>query len=346
MNSLARGCKSNVKEIGMMSAMRSYRRRVVVCWLACVAVGSATCGADAQTFPNRPLRIIVPFAAGGPNDIAARLIAEAMGPHLGQSIVVENRGGAGGLIGAETVARAESDGYTLLFGTVGPLVISPSAKALRYDPAKDFVPIGQVYRSAQVFSASPGRGKKTVAEFISYARDNPRKATIGTAGIGTLPHLTTELLKRDAAVNVTHVPYRGTNAALADLIAGQIDAIFGEVSVMAPNIESGKAIALAITSPERSKLLPSVPTMSEVGIPSLTVESWGGLLAPARVPADVLTRLEQALQKALLDASFRSPADKQGWSQVTGSRQEFSELLASETAKWSPIVRSPGFQLD
>ena len=155
---------------------------------------------------------------------------------------------------------------------------------------------------------------KSVADFLSFAKLNPGKATIGTAGIGTLPHLTTELMKRDAAVNVTHVPYRGTNAALADLIAGQIDAIFGEVSVMTPNIEFGKAVALAITSPERSKLLPSVPTMAEVGIPSLTVESWGGLLAPARVPTDVLTRLGQALQKALLEPSFRNAADKQGWS--------------------------------
>jgi tripartite-type tricarboxylate transporter receptor subunit TctC len=331
----------------MTSTMKPLWHRVLACWLICCAVvGSAICGADAQTFPNRPLRIIVPFAAGGPNDVAARLVAEALGPHLGQSVVVENRGGAGGLVGAEAVARSEPDGTTLLFGTIGPLVISPSAKALRYDPARDFNPIGQVYRSAQVFSASPARGHKTVADFIAYAKSNPGKITIGTAGIGTLPHLTTELLKRDAAVNVTHVPYRGTNAALADLIAGQIDAIFGEVSVMAPNIESGKAIALSITSPERSRLLPSVPTMSEVGIPSLTVESWGGLLAPARVPADVLARLEQALQKALREPSFRNAADKQGWSQVAGTREEFAELLARETAKWSPIVRSPGFRLD
>ena len=304
------------------------------------------CGANAQTFPNRPLRIIVPFAAGGPNDVAARLVAEALRPHLGMPVVVENRGGAGGLVGAEAVANAAPDGYTLLFGTIGPLVISPSASTLRYDPGKDFAPVGQVYRSAQVFSAKSGLGKKTVLEFLSYAKDNPGKATIGTAGIGTLPHLTTELLKRDAAVNVTHVPYRGTNAALADLIGGQIDAIFGEVSVMAPNVQSGKAVALAITSPERSKLLPSVPTMNEVGLPSLTVESWGGLLVPARVPADVLTHLEMALQKALREPSFRDAAERQGWSQVTGSRKDFSELLASETIKWSPIVRSPGFQLN
>jgi tripartite-type tricarboxylate transporter receptor subunit TctC len=331
----------------MTPATRRYWRQGLSYWLSsCLAVGLAICGADAQTFPDRPLRIIVPFAAGGPNDVAARLVAEALRPHLGQSVVVENRGGAGGLIGTEVVASAAPDGYTLLFGTVGPLVISPSANTLRYDPAKDFAPIGQVYRSAQVFSSKPELGKKTVPEFLSYAKDHPGKATIGTAGIGTLPHLTTELLKRDAAVNVTHVPYRGTNAALADLIGGQIDAIFGEVSVMAPNVQSGKAIALAITSPERSKLLPSVPTMKEAGIPSLTVESWGGLLAPARVPADVLTYLEQALVKALREPSFRNAAEKQGWSQVTGSRKEFADLLASETTKWSPIVRSPGFQLN
>ena len=334
-------------EKAVTSTMKRYRRRVVSYWLSCcLAVGMVISGADAQTFPNRPLRIIVPFAAGGPNDVAARLVAEALRPHLGMSVVVENRGGAGGLVGAEAVANAAPDGYTLLFGTIGPLVISPSADTLRYDPAKDFAPIGQVYRSAQVFSAKPGLGKKTVPEFLSYAKDYPGKATIGTAGIGTLPHLTTELLKRDAAVNVTHVPYRGTNAALADLIGGQIDAIFGEVSVMAPNVQSGKAVALAITSPERSKLLPSVPTMNEVGMPSLTIESWGGLLVPARVPADVLAHLEMALQKALREPSFRDAAEKQGWSQVTGSRKDFAELLASETVKWSPIVRSPGLQLN
>jgi tripartite-type tricarboxylate transporter receptor subunit TctC len=329
------------------SPSKSYSRRSAIFVLSgCLLIGSAIDQGVAQTFPSRPIRIIVPFAAGGPNDIAARLVAEAMGAHVGQSVVVENRAGAGGLIGAETVARAQADGYTLLFGTIGPLVISPSAKALSYDPEKDFAVVGQVYRSAQVFSANPSRRMKSVSDFLSFAKLNPGQATIGTAGIGTLPHLTTELLKRDAVVNVTHVPYRGTNAALADLIAGQIDAIFGEVSVMAPNIESGKAVALAITSPERSKLLPSVPTMAEVGIPSLTVESWGGLLAPARLPADVQARLEQALQKALREPSFRSAADKQGWSQVTGARQEFADLLASETAKWRPVVRSPGFQLN
>lgn len=322
------------------------KRWIATCWLACLAIGSAIGSAESQTFPNRPLRIVVPFAAGGPNDVAARLLADALGVQLGQSIVVENRGGAGGLVGTETVIRAEPDGYTLLFGTVGPLIISPNAKALRFDPAKDLVPIGQVYRSAQVFSASPGQGKKTIAEFLSYAKSNPGKITIGTAGIGTLPHLTTELLKRDTSLNLTHVPYRGTNAALTDLVAGQIDAIFGEVSIMVPYIETGKAVALSITSPERSNLLPQVPTMREVGIPSLTVESWGGLLAPARVPTDVLARLEQALQKALRDPSFRNTADKQGWGEVAGTRQEFAELLASETAKWVPVVKSPGFQLD
>lgn len=331
----------------MTSAMTRHGRRVVALALLCsVAVSLTISDSDAQTFPTRPLRIIVPFAAGGPNDVAARLVAEALRPHLGQSVVVENRGGAGGLIGAELVAGAAADGYTLLFGTIGPLVISPTSNKLRYDPTKDFAPVGRVYRSAQVFSANPKLGKKTVPEFLSYARDNPGKVTIGTAGIGTLPHLTTELLKRDAVVNVTHVPYRGTNAALADLIGGQIDAIFGEVSVMAPNVQSGKAVALAITSPERSGLMPSVPTMNEVGIYSLTIESWGGLLAPARVPAEVLMLLEQALQKALREPSFRDVAAKQGWGQVIGSRKEFAELLASETTKWSPIVKSLGSQLN
>jgi tripartite-type tricarboxylate transporter receptor subunit TctC len=322
--------------------------RSLMRWCACVvALGVMTTSAAPQNFPNRPVRVIVPFAAGGPNDAAARLIAEAMRPHLGQSVVVENRGGAGGLAGADAVANAAPDGYLLLLGTVGPLVIVPTAKASGYDVLKVFAPIGQVYRSAQVLAVHPKLGVKTMADLVAYAKANPGKLNIGSAGLGTLTHLAIEVLKREAGVDVTHVPYRGTAAALTDLLGGQIDALFGEVSVMTPNVRSGNVVALAITSPDRSKLLPDVPTMAEARLPALELESWGGLLTPAGVPAPVRERLEQALQKALLDTAFRSAADKQGWGEhTTTSGGAFAKLLANETAKWKPIVTSPGFKLN
>ncbi len=336
--------ENSLRGTGRLEAQNS--RSLIRLCIFVAAVGSAVSEARAQIYPSRALRIIVPFAAGGPNDAAARIVAEALRPHIGQSVVVENRGGAGGIAGTEAVATATPDGYTLLLGTIGPLVLSPSAKPLRYDPNKDLVPIGQIYRSAQVFGMTPQMGVKSVAELVKHAKAHPGHVRIGSAGIGTLPHLAIEVLKLEARVDVLHVPYRGTSAALTDLLGGQIDAVFGEVSLMAPYVRSGKLVALAITSPERSNLLLEVPTTIEAGFPALRLESWGGLLAPAGVTADVLSRLEQALQKALREPAFRSAAEKQGWGEVTGSREEFSKLLAQETAKWKPIVSSPGFRLD
>jgi tripartite-type tricarboxylate transporter receptor subunit TctC len=309
-------------------------------------LGLAAASAAAEDFPTRTVRIIVPFAAGGPNDAAARLVAEALRPQLGQPVVVENRAGAGGVAGAEAVATSTPDGYTLLLGTAGPLVVSPSAKALRYSVTKDFAPIGQIYRSAQVFAATPKLGVKTVSALVAYARANPGKVNIGSAGIGTLPHLSIEMLKREAGVNVAHVPYRGTSAALTDLLGGQIEALFGDIALVAPNIHSGKLVALAVTSPDRPKLLPEASTMIQSGFPALETESWGGLLAPAGVPRQVLMRLEEALQKALADPAFREAADKQGWSDLATSRDSFAALIARETAKWAPLVKAQGLTIN
>jgi tripartite-type tricarboxylate transporter receptor subunit TctC len=309
-------------------------------------LGLAAASAAAEDFPTRTVRIIVPFAAGGPNDAAARLVAEALRPQLGQPVVVENRAGAGGVAGAEAVATAAPDGYTLLLGTAGPLVVSPSAKVLRYSVTKDFAPIGQIYRSAQVFAATPKLGVKTVSELVAYARANPGKVNIGSAGIGTLPHLSIEMLKREASVNVAHVPYRGTSAALTDLLGGQIEALFGDIALVAPNIHSGKLVALAVTSPDRPRLLPEASTMTQSGFPALETESWGGLLAPSGVPRQVLRRLEEALQKALADPAFREAADKQGWSDLTTSRDSFAALIERETAKWAPLVKAQGLAIN
>ena len=307
-----------------------------------LAVGSAA----AQDFPNRPVRIIVPFAAGGPNDVAARLVAESLRLPLGQSVVIENRSGGGGVTGVHAAATAAPDGYTLAFGSGGPLTVSPSVKAAPYNVERDLAPIGQVYRSAQVLAVNPGLGVKSVAEFIAFAKANPGKVSMGSAGTGTLPHLSIEALKRDAGVDVVHIPYRATSAALADLLGGQINGVFGDIAVIAPNVQSGKLVALAVTSADRTKLLPEIATMRELGLPGLEVESWGGLLAPSGVPASILGRLDAALQAALADPAFRAGTEKQGWSELSTSPEAFGKLIASETARWRPIVTAPNFRLD
>jgi tripartite-type tricarboxylate transporter receptor subunit TctC len=322
-------------------------RRTSSIWLiGALAVAAATTAAHAEDFPTRPVRVIVPFAAGGPTDVAARLTAEAMRAPLGQSIVIENRGGAGGATGTDAVVNAAPDGYTLLMGGAGPLTIIPSAKTLRYTVAKDLVPIAQVWRSPQVFAVNPGLGVKTVADLVAHAKKNPGKVTVGSAGIGTLPHLSIELFKREAGIDLVHVPYRGTGAALPNLIGGQIDAMFGDVSALSPTVNDGKLTGLAITSSQRSALLPGVPTMAEAGFPTVVAENWYGLLAPAGVPPAVIKRLEAAAQAALADPTFRAGVLKQGALTMESSGAQFAELIASETARWAPIVKAIELKVD
>jgi tripartite-type tricarboxylate transporter receptor subunit TctC len=228
-----------------------------VCRLACsiLALVAWIESASAEaTYPSRPVRLIVPYAAGGPTDLAARQLAEALRVSLGGAVIVENRGGAGGIPGTEAVAQASPDGYTLLVGAAGPLVVSPSVRKLRYNVEKNLVPIAEIWRSSQVLAVSPKVGVKSVKDFVAYAKKNPGKVSAGSAGNGTLPHLSIVLMNQVAGIEMVHVPYRGTGAALPDLIGGQIEAIFGDTAVLAPNIQSGKIVALAVTSRQRSPL--------------------------------------------------------------------------------------------
>jgi tripartite-type tricarboxylate transporter receptor subunit TctC len=291
------------------------------------------------------VRIVVPYAAGGPTDASARLIAEAMRPHLGQSVVIENKGGAGGIPGTEEVVRSTADGYTLLLGGAGPLVVSPAAKRLRYDVRKDLAPLGQTWRSAQVLAVHPKLGVKSLAELVAYAKANPAALNAGSAGVGTLPHLSIEMLNQAAGIKIVHVPFRGTGAALPNLLGGQIELMFGDVAVLAPNIETKNLIALAVTSPERSPRLPDLPTVAEAGFPALVAESWYGLLAPARVPPAVLGQIEAALRQALADPAYRESAKKHGSEVAETSSALFGRLIESETEKWAPVVRSAGFDI-
>jgi len=319
--------------------------KIITAWICAAASLAVLHGtAFADDYPSRTIKMVVPYSAGGPTDLAARKVAELLGPKLGQSVVVENRGGAGGLPGTEAVANAKPDGYTLLVGATGPLVVSPSIKKLRYDVNKDLQPVAEIWRSSQLLAVHPKLGVKTLAQFVDYAKKNPGKVTIGTAGNGTLPHLLLVLMNGEAGIKLVHVPYRGTAAVLPNVLGGQIDAIIGDAAVIAPNIKSGALVPIAVTAPERSTLLPNVPTMAESGYPKLVAESWYGLMAPAGVPADAMKKLVPAVQAALADPAFQAALKKQGATVVATSPEKFGAHIKGETEKWGPVARAAGLK--
>jgi tripartite-type tricarboxylate transporter receptor subunit TctC len=307
-------------------------------------LGLSPLAAAAQDFPSRPIRILVPYAAGGPSDTGARLIAEPLGKLLGGTVIVENRGGAGGLNGTEAVVSGDHDGYTILLGAVGPLVFMPAANATRYDVRKDLVPLGLIWRSPQVLVVNPKLGVKTLAEFIAHAKKNPGKVTFASAGVATVTHMAGELLKKEAGIDLNHIPYRSSGAALPDLLSGQVDAICSDVSTMAPHIQSGKLIPLAVPAPERSSLLPDVPTTAQAGLPGMQTDLWYGLLAPARTPAPILEKLKTAVRQAVGDPGFRQGLAKQGATSGEAGPDALSRLIDAETAKWTPIVKATGLK--
>jgi tripartite-type tricarboxylate transporter receptor subunit TctC len=319
-------------------------KTAATCLCAALALAASLTSPAAEDYPTRTVRMVVPYAAGGPTDLAARKVAELLAPRLGQPVVVENRGGAGGIVGTEAVATATPDGHTLVVGATGPLVVSPSIKKLSYNVDKDFKPIAEIWRSSQLLAVNPKLGVKSFADFLAYAKKNPGKMTVGTAGNGTLPHLLMVLMDRETGTKLVHVPYRGTAAVLPNVVGGQIDAIIGDVAVIAPNVRSGALVALAVSAPERSSLLPNVPTMAESGYPSLAAESWYGLMAPAAVPETVMKKLVPAVQASLKDPSFQAALQQQGARVVATSPETFGAHIMDETKKWGPVARAAGLK--
>jgi len=300
----------------------------------------------ADAFPSRAIRIIAPIAAGGPSDTAARLVAEALSRQLGQSVVVENRTGAGGVVGTEAVKNAPPDGYTLLLSIAATFTIIPAVKSVPYDAMKDFVPLGQIWDGPQALVVNPKSQFRTVSDLVAYARANPDKVTFGSAGQGTTTHLSIVLLSREADVKLTHVPYRGTSQSLTDLLGGQIDALFGDLSILAPRVQSGELRALGVTAPKRSPMLPGVPTMAESGLPEVNTNNWYGLHAPAGTPAPVIARLREAVHAAQLDAAFKAELAKRGTDTGTVGAEAFATMIDREAKRWAPIVTSLGIKLD
>ena len=314
--------------------------RWALLWLAAL-LGPAHAQAD---YPARPIRFVVPFAAGGPTDAAARLFAEPLRKQLGQSVVIENRPGGGGTAGTEAVLTGPRDGYMLLLGAPGPLFVTPSVRAVRYDVQKDLVALAEIWRSPQVLVVHPKLKAKTLAELVALAKSG--KINAGSAGVGTLPHLSIELLKREAGVDIVHIPYRGTGAAVPDLLGGSIDMMFADAAVLAPLIAGGKVNALAVTAAQRSPLLPGVPTTAEAGMPTLSAENWYAMMAPANLPPAVMAKLKDAARDAVTDAEFRAALAKQGAGSGDATPERLAQWVATETAKWAPVARAAGIKLD
>lgn len=314
------------------------------------ALSLTSLAAQAQAvamYPKQPLTLVVPFPAGGPTDAMARLLAQKLTERLGQQVVIDNRGGAGGVIAAELVARAPADGYTLFFGTTGTMSINPSLyKKLRYDPVKDFAPVSLMATTMNVLVVSPGVPAKSLAELVQLAKSKPGELAYGSAGNGSSNHLSGELFKSIAGVQVSHVPYRGSAPAMIDLLGGRLAMMFDTIAVQTQNIAAGKVRALAVTGPKRSPLLPEVPTAQEAGLKGFDVTIWFGVLAPAGTPTPIIERLNREVVAVMATDEMRKRMQADGAEARTTTPAEFAALIKQDTAKWTPVVKASGATLD
>lgn len=305
----------------------------------CLIAGSVT----AQPYPNKPVRLIVPFPPGGVADLIARPMAEKLSLSLGQPVVIDNRAGATGTIGAAAVATAAPDGYTLLLGTTNEIAMSPTLfKSLPYDPTKAFAPVAPVAEFPNVLVVGPSVKVRTLEEFIALAKANPGKLTFASSGPGSTNHLTAELFKSIAGVDVIHVPYKGGGPALNDLLGGHVDAMFATLPSAVPQIKAGKLKALAVTGERRSRALPDVPTASEAGAPGLVVTTWNGILAPAGTPPAVLERLQREVAAAAAMTDVRERYATVGAEPMSLSPEQFRSLIQKDYARWAQIIKQAG----
>jgi tripartite-type tricarboxylate transporter receptor subunit TctC len=304
---------------------------------------AAAAAASAAAWPDRAIRLIVPFPAGGATDVMARGLAQRLGSELGQQVIVDNRGGAGGTMAAEAAAHAPPDGYTLFFATMGTQVINPALyQKLRYDPLKDFAPISVTHLTPRVLVVSQPLAARNVAELIALAKAKPGVLTYGSAGNGSSSHLAGALFESMAGVKMLHVPYKGSAPLLTDLLAGRVDMTFDSYAIYEEHIKSGRARALAVTSLKRLPAQPQVPTLSEAGVKGYEVSNWLGLLAPAGTPKPVLATVHAALGRAMATPALREQLIALGIEPVFGTPEAFASLIRSETVKWAEIVKKSG----
>lgn len=299
----------------------------------------------AQAYPSKPVRLIVPFPAGGPADIFGRGLAQGMSENLGQPVIVENVGGVGGVLGVDRAAKATPDGYTLALNSASTVSIAPfSLSKMPYDVKKDLALITVVVRVPEVLVVHPSLPVKDLAQLVAYAKANPGKVNFGSAGSGSITHLAGELLKAEAKVDMVHIPYKGAAPAVTDLIGGQVQMGIFDVPILLGHIRAGKLKALAITSAKRAQTLPDVPTTAELGYPNVTSDNWYGLVAPAATPADVRKRIHAAATAALRNAALIEQYGKVSGVSSPGTPEDYAAFLATEQAKWSRVVTAIGFK--
>ena len=297
----------------------------------------------ASPYPTKPIRIVVTYVPGGNTDVAARLVAPHLTENLGQLVIIDNRGGAGGVVGTEIVARAVPDGYTLLFGTSAGLSINPQLQPkLPYNVERDFAPISLVLINPQLLVSSPALPAGTLGEFLKLARAQPGKFNYASVGVGSPGHLATELLKIMAKIDIVHVPYKGSAPAVLDLIGGSVSVLFSSVPVMLQHVKAGRLSALAVGSATRTSAAPDIPTVAEAGVPGFEYEVWYGLLAPAGTPRAIITRLNEAVVKSLRLPQLDQQLRQQGSEPRPTSPDEAAKFMKAEHARWSRVVKATG----
>jgi tripartite-type tricarboxylate transporter receptor subunit TctC len=318
--------------------------------LSCAAIvvsglAGASERAQAQSFPNRPITLVIPFAPGGSTSIVGRVIADKMGELLGEKVVVDNRPGAGGTVGTRGVAKSDPDGYTIALGYTGTLAIGPSLyKNAGYDPRKDFAPIGLIGNAPNSLVVHPSFPAKTVGELIAYTKANPGKVNFGSSGAGTASHITGEYFAASAGIKLMHIPYKGTGPALTDLLGGHIPMAFAPIPASHANVSAGLLRALAVTSTTRSSLLPDVPTIAESVLPGFDASLYYGLVAPAGTPRPVIDKLNKTLQAALASDEVKKQLGLDGTEITPGTPEDYADFIDKDEKKWSQLVRASGVE--
>ena len=322
-------------------------RRVVMAGLAGTALLVAAGAASAQDYPKRQIVMVVPFAAGGSTDLVARLLAQKLTEQMGVNVIVENRAGAGGNIGAAAVAKAEPDGYTVLYGTISTHTLNPlMAKRSAYDPVKDFEPVALVGSIPNVMIVHPGVPAKTVQELIAAAKADPAKYSYASSGVATPLHLSGEMFNRMAGTQMAHVPYRGAGPAMNDLIAGQVPVMFDNLPTSVEQIKAGKARALGVTTKERVPQMPDIPTLHEQGLTGYETYSWQAVFAPAKTPKPIVDKLNAEVVKALKDPALIKRLDELTMTVTPSTPDGLAKHVADQLATWGPITKATGVQLD
>lgn len=308
-------------------------------FLACLAAALLPLSVSAQSWPARPVKMVVPFPAGGPTDVMTRILAEKLGTALGQPVIVDNKAGAGGTIGSDLVAKSPPDGYTLLMATGSTHSVGPYLGKVPYDPQKDFTPIIYVGYGTNILLVSPKLGVGNVQELIALAKKEPGKLNYATSGIGSVAHLTSEMFASMAGIKLTHVPYKGTQQSINDIAAGNVALLFDNVMTAKPHVESGRLKGIAISSLKRSSIVPDIPTVAESGLPGFDSWNYFGIFGPANLPQPVVQRVNTEMNRILADPAVRERFKGLGFEITGGTPQQFTAVIQSEAQRWSRVIR-------